>query len=247
MKLHKVILVLCLLLTFSSNAQNSNPCDLLYSDSVFCKYIVRDKIQNFKDTFNTNGAFHVSFDKGYIQQLNDSLKDTTHVRIYFMLPTAELQIPGAVLIPNRRSQCDEDLTGTVIVAKGGGYASGIGPLSDSIIQGIQNWNDYSEVLNDSLKLSQVYAYNFSWLHLMEACHYGDDNLAVAYGLSTLDEDGNYNCVHMYLTEGTGISGDRLFLDFSKPCPQLCGGDIGKGKSSGKDITKDKGGKGRSNK
>lgn len=224
MQPQKFILALYLLITctgWSQDEPTSNDCDYIYEDSLFCSTYVNTWTNRFTNVFDTS-AFYVNFDKDQISYLHDSLRDTTHVRIYFMIPTTEMQLPGAVLVPYRRSDCSVDLTGTVIVAHGAGYTGGMGPISDSIIAGIENWNTFSGTLLETNELAEVYAYNFSWNHIMSACHRADYNLTVAYGISELDAEGSGECIHMYLTEGTVLTDNRLFLDFSRPCPKLCG-------------------------
>lgn len=232
MKPQNILLIVCLILSFSGAAQSNEfaskntSCDSIYQDSLFCKSYVQSWIDSFQVIFGQD--FHVTFRKDHINRLHSTLKDTTHVRIFFMLPKNKTQMPGAVLVPYSRNDCGVDLTGDVIVADGGGYKAGTGPIADSIRIGIGNWSAQSKSLKTNHQLTEVYAYNFSWPHIMEACHKADYDLAVAFGISSVDDGDSGNCIHMYLTEGDAVnSKNQLYLDFSKPCPQLCGGDLGK--------------------
>jgi len=199
------------------------------TDSIYCKTYVKAPIEKFKTTFSLEN-YVVTFDKTYLKQLYHDVGDTTHVRIYFTSASAtEVSLPGAVIVPFSKTNCQIDDSLHVITAnyeKNPGY---FGKLSAKTKNEIANWETLSRT-SPLDTLGFVHGYNFSWNHILEACHHADYyGLAVAFGISNDDSDGsNKYAIHMYLTEAVENLDDRIFLDFSKPCPQLCGTTVGGG-------------------
>jgi hypothetical protein len=224
MKTLKFILTVCLIGYFSCAAQDTQPdtCYSVSEDSIFCKFYVKPWIQSFESDFNLNGSYHVTFTKAHIQWLlNDQdLIDTTAVRIYFTLPAdTGMQLPGLVLVPFSSNNCQTEVTDKVITAKRLDIPGYKGRITAETKTDITNWISVADTLSG---FTTIYGYNFSWDHIKEACHQGDYNLGVAFGVSDLDQNSIGTEIHMYLTEGTVNIKDRLFLDFSSPCPRMCG-------------------------
>lgn len=222
MRLQSFSIVLFFLVSFTASSQD---CKEKLGDSIFCKTYVKEWTNAFKKRFDLTTYF-VTFDKDKLKKVYDEFSDTTYVRIYFTIPSdTGMQLPGAVLIPNSMSNCQTDLTQKVLTAEKENAVGYLGKLKWETKKEIGYWKSIADSLAslpNADSLATVYAYNYTWDHIMEACHNADDNLTVAFGISNVDVDTEGNMIHMYLTEGLQKLSDRLFLDFSSPCPKMCG-------------------------
>ncbi len=222
MKPQKLIWAVCLLITFTGKAQNDHytheECSAILSDSSFCKVFVSEWVDSFKTRFDLDTAV-ITFNEVHLNSMYDLYASTTTVRIYFTLPTAEMDLPGAILVPVLKTDCSVDVTGAVLEAQRLQVEGYVGPMTPDLEAQMENWQTVAEQLDG---LETVYGFNFTWNHIMEACNYGKDRLGIAFGISNVDFEGEGYQIHMYLTEGVNSLMNRLFLDFSSPCPRMCG-------------------------
>lgn len=205
----------------AQNSNETNDCQSVLSDSTYCKYYAHNWITQFEDSFNIEKAV-VTFNHNHLKEMYDKYHSTTHVRIYFtLLSDSGMQLPGLILVPYLKDNCHVDVTDTVLEAKRlniGGY---YGRFQSKTTTQMTNWKTIADGMSDDLK--PIYGYNFTWSQIMDACRWGQDRLGVAFGISDVDPDGsNKREIHMYLTDGVEHLENRLFVDFSSPCPRLCG-------------------------
>jgi len=226
MKPQKFILAMCLLISFTGSAQDGGlldfDCDTMtLDDSVFLKVDVQEPIARFQEAFDLDTLTPVvTFNKEHLNDMYDVFSEGTFVRIYLTLPTTEKALPGALLVPVLKNDCKRDVEIVSLEARRLGEGGAYGPVSERLKTYLANWRQFAD---SQEQLTTVYACNFTWDHIMQACQNGNEKLAVVFGISDLDFGSEGQEIHMYLTDGIHEKEDRLFLDFSRPCPKMCGG------------------------
>lgn len=221
MKYTIIATVFTLLVSNVSIAQyGENACDQL-NDSMYTHNNVTVWMDTFMQKFHVDQPW-VVFNKDLLDQLYAEVGDHSNLRIYFTsISTTEISLPGAVIIPYSMEDCASDFPDRVLTADYGGIPGVLGSLSERTYLEMQNWAALCATSSMS-GLDTVYAYNFSWNHVRQATKMGTKNLWVAYGISNQNnnpDDGD--AIHMYLTYDEPLR-VNWFLDFSRPCPKLCG-------------------------
>ena len=71
----------------------------------------------------------------------------------------------------------------------------------------------------------ILGYNFKWETIFDACGSESNDLRVVFGVIQYTSSNNF-ALHMILTnpysENKNLENGKVFLDFSKPCPKMCG-------------------------
>lgn len=183
----------------------------------------------YRDVFET--TFNVSETSVDFKRENlDTVyrKDTnTNVRIYFTL--SELKdnlgvLPGLLLVPFHKDSCEVESLDNVLGIDKKGVAGTPGPISTSQMLGMSTWQQIYG--NENLSnFDTVFGYNFTWETVFNACGADTNDLRVAFGVLE-DTVKNTLSLHMILTnphdENQNLTNNKVFLDFSKPCPKMCG-------------------------
>lgn len=214
----KTAVVLCLsFLTCGLWAQSD--CEL--TDSLY-----RFKsVEKWEHAFNEAFGFtqESSYFKGTQLKAMDSMFPDTKVRLYFTMNDTILNsTPGLILVTYPSNSCHSDNSSLVLTASIGDSPGMIAPMDSSLQSKMENWHVIME--SDPMRVYETtYGYNYLWEHLLEACQGGKSDLSVIYGISNINVENNKkSAIHIYLTSSNPARIEKKYLDFSRPCPQLCG-------------------------
>lgn len=212
-------------LGFTSFGQTETSCDLTDSP------IPKDSVLIFKDSFeNIFGTNYssVKFKHADLKKLYDN-NHNTNVRMYFTYSNTALgeTLPGIALVAYSKNDCNHDLKDTVITSYDRDITSSVGKMDSTISQTMEQWKNL--YTHQSLSnFEKNLGYNFPWETIWSACGSDTNDLRVIFAIFE-NTKTRKNEIHMVLTNPTEEPVlSEIFLDFSKPCPQLCGTTVGGG-------------------
>jgi len=188
-------------------------------------------VYHFNSVAKWEQAFNEAF--GFVQESSyfsgtqletmHSMYPDTKVRLYFTMNDTILNsTPGLILVTYPSNSCHSDNSSFVMTASIGDSSGMIAPMDSSLQSKMENWRVIMG--SEPMRVYETtYGYNYLWEHLMEACQEGESDLSVIYGISNINAENNKkSAIHIYLTSSNPERIEKNYLDFSRPCPQLCG-------------------------
>ena len=217
-----LLIILCLTMVATSQAQTRITCDL--TDSLISQDSVRTFRDSFETVFETNYAA-VKFKRAHLNALYSN-NSNTNVRMYFTYSGGDdlSTLPGIALLAYSKNNCLTDLTDTIITSYTATVAGKMEPMDSLIENEIAQWkNLYS--LAGLQGFEEILGYNFPWETIWDACGTEDDDLRVIFAIFENNETEK-NEIHMILTNpNREVNLSEVYLDFSSPCPRLCGKNV----------------------
>ncbi|GAB5416935.1 MAG: hypothetical protein Crog4KO_18020 [Crocinitomicaceae bacterium] len=215
-----------------ASAQGNDAAQCDPTDSTLTGGELKIYKEHFSSVFGTSGAA-ISFDRDSVDKLCQMDSANTFVRLYFGAKHDTLgHLPFVIMVPFKKTNCANDITSTVLVSQSNGDSSVfMNGESDEVQNALTQWRGLYNL--DSLAgYSQRWGYRFTWTTVFDACVEDTNDLHVSFAImndTTYNDTGFVDSlsIHMVLSDKsvedprTG-TGDRLFLDFSEPCPKLCG-------------------------
>lgn len=216
-------------ITFTSNGQNlaDIPTNIASDCTPFDSTENLNKVEEYGQNFTAifgDAIINVEFSKTNMNALQ-ALYPSANVRLYMYLPNGssatKKTLPCLLMAANNSSNCGTDLD-TVLFSYSSSQqesASYLSPINDSILGMLQNWRNLynSDSLLDTFAVAN--GYNYSWNAINAAAE--QTNLMVQFGIKR-DTSVDSSVVDLYLTRSQNAPGAQEYLDFSKPCPRLCG-------------------------